>query len=240
MDEAIGERYHRTTRYDRSSSFTNRVPIRPPEPFKSYPDAVSIPLPMSQDGPVTLDEALHARKSIREFSPRSIEIHDLAYLLWASTGIQRTEMGMAFRTAPSAGALYPIETYVAVNRGQAINAGIYHYDIRGHALACVREGEFGADIAWAALGQDMCAQAAAVFIWTAVFNRSRWKYRERAYRYIYMEAGHIAENLALAGVSRKLGSCHIAAFFDAEIEAIVAVDGVQEGVLYMTALGYPS
>lgn len=239
MDEPIGDRYHRATRYDRHTSFTFRTPIRPPQPYKTYPDAVHILLPAPQGGPVTLDEALLIRKSVREFSPQPIATHDLAYLLWASTGLQRTEMGAPFRTAPSAGALYPIETYVIINRGFAIDAGIYHYNIREHALERIREGAFGRDIGKAALGQNMCTQAAAVFIWTAVFDRSKCKYQERAYRYIYMEAGHIAENLALACVSRGLGSCHIAAFFDAEAEAMVAVDGVQEGVLYMTALGYP-
>lgn len=239
MDEPIGARYHRVTRYDRQGSLNDQVPVRPAAPYKKYPEAVSIPLPQPQDGPMPLDETLHLRRSVREFSPRPIDMNDLAYLLWASTGIQRTETGMDFRTAPSAGALYPIETYIAVNRVQDIQAGIYHYDIRGHALEHVRAGGFGRDVSRAALGQTMCAQAAAVFIWTAVFDRSRWKYRERAYRYIYMEAGHIAENLALAGFSRGIGSCHIAAFFDGEVEALVGVDGVQEGVLYLTALGYP-
>lgn len=239
MDEPIGERYHRLTRYDRQASLTEQVPVRPVAPYKTYPDTVSIPLPQPQDGPMTLDETLHARRSIRAFSPRPVAMNDLAYLLWAATGIQRTEMGMAFRTAPSAGALYPIETYIAVNRIQDMPAGMYHYDIRGHALECVRAGDFGRDVSRAALDQVMCAQAAAVFIWTAVFDRSRRKYRERAYRYIYLETGHIAENLALAGFSRGIGSCHIAAFFDAEVEALVGVDGVREGVLYLTALGYP-
>ena len=90
----------------------------------------------------------------------------------------------------------------------------------------------------AALGQTQCMEAPAVFIWTAVFQRTKWKYGQRAYRYIYLDAGHIAENLALAAVSLGLGSCQIGALFDEEINQIIGVDGKEESVLYMTVTGY--
>jgi SagB-type dehydrogenase family enzyme len=81
-------------------------------------------------------------------------------------------------------------------------------------------------------------EAPVVFIWTAVFQRTKWKYGQRAYRYIYLDAGHIAENLALAAVSLGLGSCQIGALFDEEINQIIGVDGKEESVLYMTVAGY--
>jgi SagB-type dehydrogenase family enzyme len=85
----------------------------------------------------------------------------------------------------------------------------------------------------------MCATAAVVFIWGAVFYRSKWKYEQRAYRYIYLDAGHMAQNLALATVSLGLGSCQIAALYDDEANSMVGVDGIEESVIYMTAVGQP-
>ena len=85
----------------------------------------------------------------------------------------------------------------------------------------------------------MAYAANAVFIWTAVFPRSKWKYKQRAYRYVYLDAGHIAENLALAAVALGLGSCQIAALYDEEVNALLAIDGVDESVLYMSLIGHP-
>ena len=83
----------------------------------------------------------------------------------------------------------------------------------------------------------MCAEAAAVFIWTAVFDRSKYKYGQRAYRYIYLDAGHIAQNLALAAVSLNLGSCQIGALYDDEVNAILGIDGIGESAIYITVVG---
>jgi SagB-type dehydrogenase family enzyme len=96
------------------------------------------------------------------------------------------------------------------------------------------------DVTRAALDQEMCKAAAVVFIWTAVFQRSKWKYGQRAYRYVYLDAGHIAENLALAATSLDLGSCPIAALYDDEVNRIIGVDGTAESVIYITVIGYPA
>jgi SagB-type dehydrogenase family enzyme len=86
----------------------------------------------------------------------------------------------------------------------------------------------------------MCADAPVVFIWTAIFERSRWKYGQRAYRYVYLDAGHVAAHLALAAVATGLGSCQIAATFDDEVNDLLGVDGVDESVLYMSVVGRPA
>ena len=164
-------------------------------------------------------------------------MEQLSYLLWSSTGIQRIENSYEYRTAPSAGALYPIETYIVINNVKNIVNGVYHYNIKSHYLEEIKTGDFRLDITEAALNQKMCYNAAVVFIWTAIFNRSKCKYGERAYRYIYLEAGHIAENLALAAISLKLGSCQIAAFYDDEVNQIIDVDGIFESTIYLSALG---
>lgn len=212
-----------------------------PEPYKTYPDSAKVVLPtFDPSRPMTLDEALRRRKSVRDFQSKPIPLGHLSYLLWASSGVQRAEQGFEFRTAPSAGALYPIETYVVANEVRDLEPGVYHYGIRNHELEQIRSGDARRQIAAAALGQAMCATAAAVFAWTAVFARAKWKYAERAYRYIYLDAGHIAENLALAAVSLDLGTCQVGALFDDEVNKLIEVDGTEESVLYMSVVGIPA
>lgn len=187
--------------------------------------------------PFRFEDAVRKRRSIREFSTTALPLDQLSYLLWVSTGIQRIEQGFAFRTAPSAGALYPIETYLVVNNVKDLACGVYHYDIPQHRLEELKKGDFRVPIAQAALGQTMCAHAAVVFVWTGVFNRSKCKYGQRAYRYIYLDVGHIAQNLALGAVSLGLGSCQVAALYDDEVNSIIEVDGTQESVLYLSVVG---
>jgi SagB-type dehydrogenase family enzyme len=117
---------------------------------------------------------------------------------------------------------------------------VYHYDVRGHALERLTAEDPSVRASEAALGQRFTASANVVFVWTAVFGRSVWKYAERAYRYVYLDAGHIAQNVALAAVALGLGSCQIAALFDEEVNALLGVDGEAESVLYMTAVGRPA
>ena len=162
---------------------------------------------------------------------------NLSFLLWASTGIQRIEHGYEFRVAPSAGALYPIETYIVANSVEDIETGVYHYNIENHLLEEIKLGNFGDTLAHAALDQEMCADSSVVFIWTAVFGRSKWKYSQRAYRYIYLDARHIAQNLALAAASITCGSCEIGAFFDDEINSIMSIDGTEESTICLSVVG---
>lgn len=236
-----GDEFQQQTKYwpDRMSGGL-RPDLRP-ELYKTYSASVKVTLPpFVPSRPMTLDETLRKRRSVREFAPKPLSLGQLGYLLWASTGIQRTGHGYDFRTAPSAGALYPIETYIVVNSVKDLQSGIYHYGIRRHELERMKVGDLGGEIAAAALGQDMCATAPAVLIWTAVFARSTWKYGQRAYRYIYLDAGHIAENLALAAVSLGLGTCQIGALFDDEVNKLLDLDGIRESVVYMSVAGLPA
>jgi SagB-type dehydrogenase family enzyme len=198
---------------------------------------VALPVPGSPS--TTLDQVLRGRRSVRDFEWRPLSLQELSYLLWASTGITRRERGHEFRTAPSAGALYPVETYMAVNDVTEVPPGIYHYSIRDHALEQLRRGRMGEELARAALDQSMCARAPLVLIWTALFERSKWKYDQRAYRYLYLDAGHVAQNLALAAVALGLGSCQIAAIYDEEVNELLGVDGGEEGAIYLSAVGWP-
>jgi SagB-type dehydrogenase family enzyme len=166
-----------------------------------------------------------------------ITAQQLSQLLWATQGTTRQIREHQFRAAPSAGALYPIETYLAVNSVEDLSPGLYHYDALDAVLQLLNEGAQGPRAASAALDQGMAETAAVVFIWTAIPQRSRWKYLERAYRYIYLDAGHIAQNLYLAATGLGLGCCGIGALYDEEVNDLVGVDGTTETVVYMCTVG---
>ena len=241
MKGGIGDVFHQETKYDRLRMPRASVDFRGrPETCKEYAQApqTALPQPQALDS-ISLHDALRQRKSVRSYLDEPLTLKQLAYLIWACSGIQRTEMGCEFRTAPSAGALYPIETYVVVHRVHGLEHGVYHYHVRRHALEQLRKGDFREEASLSAMGQSMCARAGAVFVWTAVFERSKWKYRQRAYRYVYLDAGHMAQNLALAAVSLGLGSCQVGALFDDEVNRLIGVDGIEESVIYMSVAGNP-
>lgn len=239
MGTAAGDDFQKATKYTRYQRFSGNLSwADKPKIYKHYPSCKIVQLPSQIGSALSFAEVLQRRKSTRIFSIIPLSKGNLAFLLWASTGIQRTEHGYDFRTAPSAGALYPIETYVVINNVKDVSKGVYHYDIQNHSLEELKIGNFGETLAHAALDQVMCAKAPAVFVWTAFFRRSKWKYAQRAYRYIYLDAGHVAQNLALAATSINCGTCQIGAFFDDEINSIVGVDGTEESVIYLSAVGY--
>ncbi|MHC4843984.1 MAG: SagB/ThcOx family dehydrogenase [Planctomycetota bacterium] len=235
-----GDIFQQKTKYDPVSIRSHSVDwSSQPSVYKKYPDSEKVELPEPEtEKKMSLDKVLKKRKSIRRYSNKPLTLKQLSYLLWASTGIQRAEAGYEFRTAPSAGALYPIETYTIANNVTGLSNGLYHYDIKNHQLEQLQLADFGKTLSAAALGQDFCQTAPIVFLWTAIFQRSKFKYHQRAYRYIYLDAGHIAENMALAAVSLDLGSCQIGAFLDDPINEILELDGTEESILYLSTVGF--
>lgn len=240
MTKHIGDDFQQETKYDRDRMSGGRLDRENrPEAFKHYPDAETVELPLPMDvPPMALWRALAERRSVREYTGEPTTLMQLSQLLWAAQGVTARMGEYLLRTAPSAGALYPVETYLVVNHVTKVPAGICHYDVQNHRLEVVRSGDFRREVARAALDQVMCTRAAVVFIWTAVFGRGKWKYGQRAYRYVYLDAGHIAQNVALAAVALGLGSCQVAALFDDEVNALIGVDGTQESTIYMTAVGH--
>ncbi|MDY6932211.1 MAG: SagB/ThcOx family dehydrogenase [Halobacteriota archaeon] len=241
MNEGVGDRFQKETKYyqDKMNIGTLDFSIKP-ETYKEYKDCKTIILPVPKlNDKRSFNDLLLERKSVRRYLNEPISLEELSYILWASTGLTREGRGIKFRTAPSAGALYPIETYILTNRVEGLEKGIYHYSIKDHLLEELKRGDFGEKMAVSALSQKMCSESAVVFVWTAIFFRSKWKYKERAYRYIYLDCGHIAENLALASCNLGLGSCQIGALFDDEVNKIIGVDGTFESVIYMSVVGRP-
>jgi SagB-type dehydrogenase family enzyme len=191
--------------------------------------------PPDREGGAGLWQLLQARHSVRDYAP-GLTLAELGQVLWAADGATAAAPGIVLRTAPSAGGLYPIETYVAAHDVSGLEPGLWHYDVFDHAVYQVRAGDQRTAVARAALDQQIAHDAAAVLLWSAVFERTTWKYRQRGYRYLYMEAGHIAQNVALAAVALGLGTCQIAAIYDAEANALVGCDGRGESVIYMSTL----
>lgn len=233
----IGDRFQEETKYFRGKLSGDLEWSSKPSIYKDYPSSETIELMIPQSTTNMYFDETAKQRSIRSYSAKSVSMVQLSYLLWLSTGIQRKERDYEFRSAPSAGALCPIETYIIANNIKDLKRGTYRYSVRLHSLERLRLGDFSRKVTIAALSQRMCSEAAVVFIWTAIFARSKWKYNQRAYRYIYLDAGHIAQNLALAATSIGLGSCQIGAFFDDEVNQIIEVDGVKENAIYLSLIG---
>ena len=241
MFETIGDDFQKVTKYVRGKMTGGYLDwATKPKIYKQYSNRkiIEIPFP-EQIETLTFKETVRNRKSIRSFSDKPLSLEQFGYLLWSTTGIQRVEGGYDFRNAPSAGALYPIETYCFANNVNGLDMGLYHYNIKLHLLEELNIGDFSFSLSLACLGQEMLASAQVVFIWSAIFERSKWKYKQRAYRYVYLDCGHIAQNLALCASSLGLGSCQVGAFYDDEINNIVGLDGKEESVIYLSVVGNP-
>ena len=241
MDK-VGDDFFNQTKYKRENMKGGRLDwAHQPKLYKTYLDCPQITLPVPEnDRSLKLNEILEWRKSIRFFNKQPLSIKDLSYLLWASTGIQRIQQQWEFRTAPSAGALYPVETYIIINNVETLEPGLYHYSIQLHNLEQLKIQGLGEKAAEIALSQEMVAESSAIFIWTAIFERSKWNYKQRAYRYVFLDAGHIAAQFSLAAVDRGLGTCQIGAFFDEELNELLGIDGIQESAIYMSVVGHYS
>jgi SagB-type dehydrogenase family enzyme len=240
----VGDRFQQETKYEPDTLGGGSLDWnRRPKPFKNYDDPlkiVDLPEPDLSRGE-SLWSILHKRRSRRSYAhKRALTLETLSTLLWATQGITARYGDTLFRAAPSAGALYPVETYLFVNSVEGLESGIYHFRPEHFDLEFIRKGDLSRELSGAALGQNMVAKAQVTFLWSAMVERSKWKYRQRAYRYIYLDAGHIGQNLYLAGEALDLGVCAIGALFDDEVNRIIGLDGVEETIIYMATVGRPS
>jgi SagB-type dehydrogenase family enzyme len=210
-----------------------------PALYKTYPNAprVRLTAPRLDDGPPAA-RTIADRRSTRDYASQPVSERDLAQVLFLTTGISAERWGNARRTAPSSGALYPIETYVAIHNVEGIERGVYHYAVREHELELLRPGDVREAVVEQGIGQEFLGECAAVIFLTQVIQRMRPKYQDRSYRYGLLEAGHLGENGYLAAVSLGLGACGVGAFMDDQINEMLGVDGTEEAVVYMLAIGH--
>ena len=190
---------------------------------------IMLPKP-SEKGNVSLEESLWRRKSVRNFSDKELTEKEIGQILWAAQGINRP--GTDFKTCPSAGATYPLVAY-AVTKDS-----IFRYIPKGHKLEKVRDGDLRKELSKACLGQKWVEKAPLIVVFTAIYERTTGRYGDRGMMYIYMEAGHAAQNIHLQAAALNLGSVPVGAFKD---ELVAAVIRAKKGEypLYVIPVGYP-
>jgi SagB-type dehydrogenase family enzyme len=236
---SIGERFHHETVLTWRGVIGDVFQLKPKKPpqYKTYPEAKVVKLPYPGYKGMSVEDAIKKRRSVRNFSPKSLSLSQLSQLLFAAQGITGKMYGQPLRSAPSAGALYPFELYLVVNNVQGLSQGIYHYVVLNHELELIKPGDFSSQITDAGLEQDMLGEADVTFILSAIFDRTRNKYGERGFRYVYIEAGHISQNIYLQAVSLGMGSVGVGAFLDEKVNQIIGINGHGEAAIYLHAVG---
>jgi SagB-type dehydrogenase family enzyme len=212
---------------------------QPVELYKAYPAARVVALPEpSLEGGLPTARAIAARRSTRSYSGQPMSMDELSRFLFLTSGISADKYGNARRTAPSSGALYPIEVYPIIHNVAGVERGVYHYAYREHAMELVRTEDMRGRLVDQGLGQEFLGQCGAVLFVTMILQRMRPKYQDRSYRYGLLEAGHVGENAYLAATEMGLGACGIGAFMDDAMNDMLGIDGVEEAVVYMLAVGH--
>jgi len=194
---------------------------------------VSLPQPRRAGG-MLLEDALRMRRSVREYQDRAVSLAELAQICWAAQGV----VSRGYRTAPSAGALYPIEVLAAAGRVDGLAPGVYRYIPEQHTLRMVREGDVSRQLASAAFGQECVRDAPLVIVIAAVYERLSVKYGGRSERYAVLEAGHVSQNIYLQATSLGLGTVAVGAFNDAAVARAAGLGG-DERPLYLMPVGRP-
>jgi len=194
---------------------------------------IILPLP-NKASKTSIEEALLKRRSVREYKDQPLSLKEVSQILWAAQGITAPEWNG--RTAPSAGALYPLEVYLVVRKAEGIRPGVYQYLPKEHKITKILEDDISAKLARAALGQSPIADAACNLVFSADFSKTISKYGERGIQYVYMEAGHSAQNVYLQVQSLGLGTVVIGAFSDKEVKKLLNMPE-KETPLYIMPVG---
>ncbi len=197
-------------------------------------DTISLPA-SRRDSDFSLERALHMRRSVREFRQAALTQEEVSQLLWAAQGITG---GDGLRTAPSGGALYPLELYLVAADVGGLIPGIYRYVSDGHGLKLLLRGDRRREMAQAALGQDCVARAPVILVFAAVPERTTGKYGTRGLRYIHMEIGHAAQNVFLQATALGLGMVVVGAFDDETLRRRLGLPE-RETPLYLLPVGRP-
>jgi len=184
-------------------------------------------------GSISLEEAILKRRSHRSYKKEALGFFEISQILWAAQGITSPE---GLRSVPSAGALYPLEIFLVVGKVEKLDAALYKYNPENHSLSKIKDGDLRSELSIAALGQSWVKEAPAVLVIGGVFERTTKKYGERGIRYVYMEAGHSAQNVYLQATALNLGTVTVGAFDDEKVKEIL---GLPENVLplYLMPIG---
>jgi len=185
---------------------------------------------------VSLEETMLRLKSVRSYVNKALTLQQLSQLLWAAQGVKPPQNK---RTAPSAGATYPLEIYAVIGNVEGIISGIYKYDPHNHSLSKKQDGDFRQELSAAALGQQSVLQAPLSIAVAAVFERTTSRYGQRGVMYVHMEAGHAAQNYCLQAVTLGLGAVVVGAFDDDGVASVLKLPQ-NEKPLYIIPAGSPA
>jgi SagB-type dehydrogenase family enzyme len=186
-----------------------------------------------------ITQVINKRKSVRSYLEESLTLEELSYLLWCTQGVKKIISNTTTkRIVPSAGSRHPLETYLVINRVKGLPIGLYRYLSLEHKLLKIKtNSQIMKKIVEGCNDQQFIGKSALIFIWSANIYRMKWRHGERAYRYIFLDAGHVGQNLYLAADVIDCGVCAISVFLDDEVNHLVGIDGKNEFVIYMAAIG---
>jgi len=207
-------------------------PATTPTPSQEQAEVIKLPEPR-YDSEISIEQSLLERRSIRSYTGQPLTLQEISQLLWAAQGLTDPR---GFRTAPSAGGLYPLELYIVAGDVEGLAAGVYRYQPDGHQLVKAGDGDKRAELAEAALGQEWVEEGAVSIVFTAVYERTTGKYGDRGIRYVHMEAGHAAQNLCLQATALGLGAVTVGAFHDGEVSQLLNLPAEEEP-LYIIPVG---
>lgn len=182
-------------------------------------------------------QLLEQRRSLRKYASTTLTLDELAYLLWSTQGVQKITDTHTLRTVPSAGSRHAFETYLLVTNVNGLTPGVYRYLALNHELAQVDISEGIINKVVEASRMKFIENAAVTFIWAAVTERMTWRYGDRGYRYLLLDAGHVCQNLYLSAESIACGTCAIDAFKDDEMNQLLYLNGEDQFVIYMASVG---
>lgn len=236
----LSDRFHNQTR---NKKVTTSLLVRAPSSwvkihYKTYPRLSKINL--KQNLPRNfLERTILKRESYRAFSNASITLKELSRLLFFSAGITHKGENQddARRSYPSAGARYPLEVYLISLNVKYLNKGLYHYNVKEHCLEKLLYQDLTGWLLSATGNDRFLKKAVAILIITAVLDRTRIKYKDRGYRYVLIEAGHLAQNLLFEATTLNLGSYPIGGFIDGEFDKLLDINRRKEVTLYLVAIG---
>lgn len=243
MLKSIGHEFMVQTRYENMEQKDPESIVAQPSLETAYDEKNNIiDLPMPEEiPPITIDfmALVELRTSVRDYQNVPISLLELSYLLWCTQGVKQILGNHAtLRTVPSAGARHAFETYLLIHNVEGIKPGLYRFLALEHKLIEVNLAEhISAEITKACLGQKFIAKSAVTFLWAAQANRMKWRYGERGYRYLHLDAGHVCQNLYLSAQVVGCGVCAVAAFDDEQLNAVIGLDGEEQFIIYVAALG---
>lgn len=252
MYGTLSQYFHENTKQYQSDSKTNkRVRIFPfyedvveSIHFKSYPRFKKLGLKTRPQGRPSVQSTIQKSIPVEKFTAKALTFKEISEILYYSAGITYKEKGdskevwdNSRRPYPSLGARYPLELYPVIIRSSGVPEGLYHYNVKYNAIELMTRGDHMNAIIHATPEQEWIRNASLIVLLSAIFKRTEIKYGDRGYRYILLEAGHVAQNIYLIATSMNLGCCTVGTFLDDEVSQLLDVDGLNEAVIYIVVVG---